>query len=119
LRTNCPQAEPKRAQPQPEPQPDGKPQPYEPPEVDDSVVWQSIPEDYKIELLSQYEKPYLVKIVRYQHGQIEQLREQVKQLNDEDARRRATVLNQQDEIMRLRVQLRKSNIGVVTSAAEA
>jgi|SRR4051812_30946949 hypothetical protein len=42
--------------------------------VDKSVVLQLVPEDYKITLLEQYEKDYLIKIVKYLHNQIARLR---------------------------------------------
>ena len=57
---------------QPEPQPAG-PRLKEIEEVDESVVWQSNPEDYKLDQLDQYEKPYLIKIVNYLHEQIKKL----------------------------------------------
>ena len=42
--------------------------------VDKSVVLQLVPEDYKITLLEQYEKDYLIKVVKYLHNEIARLR---------------------------------------------
>lgn len=42
--------------------------------VDKPVVLQLIPEDYKITLLDQYEKDYLIKIIKYLHNEIAGLR---------------------------------------------
>jgi hypothetical protein len=42
--------------------------------VDKPVVLQLIPEDYKITLLDQYEKDYLIKIIKYLHNEIVGLR---------------------------------------------
>jgi hypothetical protein len=71
-------------------------------EVDESEVLQSLPDDYKIELLDQYEERYLIKIVKYLHDQNKQLNEEIKQLNDNDFRRRERIISQQDEIRKAR-----------------
>ena len=42
--------------------------------VDKSVVLQLVREDYKITLLDQYEKDYLIKIIKYLHNEIVGLR---------------------------------------------
>lgn len=100
-------------EPELEPKPEGEPKPESEPEpVDDSVI-RPIPEEYKIELLDQYEKPYLVKIVKYQHDQI-------KSLHDKLETRKAIANNDQDQITRLKIQLRKAGIkpeGWQTTAA--
>ena len=42
--------------------------------VDKSVVLQLVPEDYKITLLDEYEKDYLIKIIKYLHNEVARLR---------------------------------------------
>jgi hypothetical protein len=65
------------------------------PGIDDKDVepslFYSVPEGFKLDLLDQYDKPYLIKVVKYLHKQIEKL---VKQLRDKDIKRRDTVLKQ-------------------------
>ena len=66
--------------------------------IDDKDVDPSLPysalEEFKLDLLDQYDKPYLIKVVKYQNKQIEQLTVLVKQLRDKDIKRRDTVLEQ-------------------------
>lgn len=47
-------------------------------DADPSLLY-CVPEGFKLDLLDQYDKPYLIKVVKYLHKQIEQL---VKQLRD-------------------------------------
>ena len=123
------------------------------PDVDDSLLY-SVPQDYKIDLLDQYDDHYLMKIIKYLHNeinnsvvpetgtseqieqlqeenrqlanqnkeqanQIQQFQEQVKELTKEVGIRKEINMNDQTEITRLRVLLRRAGIAVSTTAAEA